>query len=93
MKATQCDAFNLLINNGEKAGQVIFHTHIHIIPRSEDDNLWSSETYSRNPLLHNQETKNLVSCIKEVLSSSSKDYSTVTSSMPKDSEATQKDNS
>ncbi|KAL5648835.1 hypothetical protein ACJX0J_039644, partial [Zea mays] len=43
MKATQCDAFNVLINNGEKAGQVIFHTHVHIIPRSKDDNLWSSE--------------------------------------------------
>jgi len=69
----------VLINNGEKAGQVIFHvsnmtccfslldfeeipcyyylcclyqvflievslqTHVHIIPRSKDDNLWSSE--------------------------------------------------
>ena len=69
----------MLINNGEKAGQVIFHvsnmtcyfslpdfeeiscyyylyclyqvllievllqTHVHIIPRSKDDNLWSSE--------------------------------------------------
>ncbi|XP_062202362.1 adenylylsulfatase HINT3-like isoform X3 [Phragmites australis] len=91
MKATQCDAFNVLINNGEKAGQVIFHTHIHIIPRSKDDNLWSSETYSRNPLSHNQETKNLVSCIKEVLSSSSEDYSTVTLFMPWNSETTQKD--
>ncbi|RLN28471.1 protein hit [Panicum miliaceum] len=83
MKATQCDAFNVLINNGEKAGQVIFHTHVHIIPRSKDDNLWSSETYSRNPISHGQETKNLVSSIKEVLSSSPEDYSTVTSSTPK----------
>ncbi|RLM98356.1 protein hit [Panicum miliaceum] len=83
MKATQCDAFNVLINNGEKAGQVIFHTHVHIIPRSKDDNLWSSETYSRNPISHGQETKNLVSSIKKVLSSSPEDYSTVTSSTPK----------
>ncbi|TVU51526.1 hypothetical protein EJB05_02961, partial [Eragrostis curvula] len=84
MKATQCDAFNVLINNGEKAGQVIFHTHIHIIPRSKDDNLWSSETYSRKPLTHDQETKNLVDSIKEILSSSAKDYSTVTPSTPKE---------
>ncbi|CAN6335853.1 unnamed protein product [Urochloa humidicola] len=83
MKATQCDAFNVLINNGEKAGQVIFHTHVHIIPRSKDDNLWSSETYSRSPISHGQETKNLVSSIKEVLSSSPDDCSTVTSSTPK----------
>ncbi|TVU51499.1 hypothetical protein EJB05_02931, partial [Eragrostis curvula] len=78
------DAFNVLINNGEKAGQVIFHTHIHIIPRSKDDNLWSSETYSRKPLTHDQETKNLVDSIKEILSSSAKDYSTVTPSTPKE---------
>ncbi|CAL4903663.1 unnamed protein product [Urochloa decumbens] len=83
MKATQCDAFNVLINNGEKAGQVIFHTHVHIIPRSKDDNLWSSETYSRSPISHDQETKNLVSSIKEVLSSSPEDYSAATSSTPK----------
>ncbi|KAL6905902.1 hypothetical protein ACP4OV_003503 [Aristida adscensionis] len=84
MKATQCDAFNVLVNNGEKAGQVIFHTHVHIIPRRKDDNLWSSETYPRNPISDNQETKDLVSCIKEVLSSSPEDYSAVTSSTPKD---------
>ncbi|CAD6267953.1 unnamed protein product [Miscanthus lutarioriparius] len=84
MKATQCDAFNVLINNGEKAGQVIFHTHVHIIPRSKDDNLWSSETYSRNPISHGQETKHLVSSIKEIISSSPKDYSTVMSSTPKE---------
>ncbi|KAF8658211.1 hypothetical protein HU200_011555 [Digitaria exilis] len=83
MKATQCDAFNVLINNGEKAGQVVFHTHVHIIPRSKDDNLWSSETYPRNPISHGQETKDLVSSIKEVLSSSPEDHSTVTPSTPK----------
>ncbi|KAL6642429.1 hypothetical protein ACP70R_020610 [Stipagrostis hirtigluma subsp. patula] len=66
MKATQCDAFNVLVNNGEKAGQDIFHT------------------YSRDPLSHNQETKDLVSCIKEALSSSPEDYSTVTPSTPKE---------
>uniref|UniRef100_A0A0E0RFB9 HIT domain-containing protein n=1 Tax=Oryza rufipogon TaxID=4529 RepID=A0A0E0RFB9_ORYRU len=67
VKATQCDAFNVLVNNGKVAGQVIFHTHVHLIPRRKGDNLWSSETYERNSIKHNQETKDLVSGIKELL--------------------------
>ncbi|CAD6270216.1 unnamed protein product [Miscanthus lutarioriparius] len=59
-------------------------THVHIIPRSKDDNLWSAETYSRNPISHGQETKHLVSSIKEIISSSPKDCSTVMSSTPKE---------
>ncbi|KAL5551759.1 hypothetical protein UlMin_001935 [Ulmus minor] len=43
VKATRFDSFNLLVNNGESAGQVIFHTHIHIIPRKASDSLWASE--------------------------------------------------
>ncbi|KAK8588466.1 hypothetical protein V6N13_087389 [Hibiscus sabdariffa] len=45
MKATGSDSFNLLVNNGVAAGQVIFHTHIHIIPRKAGDCLWTSEFY------------------------------------------------
>ncbi|XP_048504199.1 adenylylsulfatase HINT3 isoform X2 [Beta vulgaris subsp. vulgaris] len=44
-KATGCDSFNLLVNNGAAAGQVIFHTHIHIIPRKTHDRLWASEMW------------------------------------------------
>jgi diadenosine tetraphosphate (Ap4A) HIT family hydrolase len=29
--------FNIGINSGEDAGQVIFHCHIHLIPRRKDD--------------------------------------------------------
>lgn len=29
--------FNIGINNGESAGQTIFHSHIHLIPRREGD--------------------------------------------------------
>lgn len=30
-----CDGFNLLQNNGEVAGQTVFHFHMHLIPRYE----------------------------------------------------------
>ena len=34
----ECDGFNLLQNNNEIAGQTIFHFHMHLIPRYENDN-------------------------------------------------------
>lgn len=36
-KALQCDGFNLVQNNKEVAGQTVFHFHIHLIPRYEQD--------------------------------------------------------
>ena len=33
------DGFNLMQNNGEAAGQTVFHLHIHLIPRYEGDNV------------------------------------------------------
>lgn len=36
-KATNADGINIHMNNETAAGQVIFHTHIHIIPRFKDD--------------------------------------------------------
>lgn len=40
MEAVGCDGVNFLINNGEAAGQVVFHTHLHIIPRFNDDGVY-----------------------------------------------------
>jgi len=31
------DGFNLVQNNGESAGQTVFHFHMHLIPRYNDD--------------------------------------------------------
>lgn len=39
MKAAGTNAFHLDINNGEGAGQAVFHAHFHIQPRSKDDGL------------------------------------------------------
>ena len=32
-----CDGFNVVQNNGEVAGQTVFHFHMHLIPRYEED--------------------------------------------------------
>ena len=36
-KALQCDGFNVVQNNGEAAGQTVFHFHMHLIPRYKGD--------------------------------------------------------
>ncbi len=37
MKAVGAEAFNLMCNNGDLAGQTIDHVHLHIIPRFDGD--------------------------------------------------------
>lgn len=32
-----CDGYNIVQNNGEAAGQTVFHFHMHLIPRYKDD--------------------------------------------------------
>ena len=32
-----CDGFNIVQNNGETAGQTVFHFHMHLIPRYKND--------------------------------------------------------
>ncbi len=34
-----CDGFNLMQNNGEAAGQTVFHFHMHLIPRMKGDDV------------------------------------------------------
>ena len=36
-EALKCDGFNLVQNNGEAAGQTVFHFHMHLIPRYHND--------------------------------------------------------
>lgn len=37
--ALECDGLNLVQNNGETAGQTVFHFHMHIIPRYKNDSV------------------------------------------------------
>lgn len=44
-----CDGYNILQNNGEDAGQTVFHFHIHLIPRYKEDDVtitWENGTLS-----------------------------------------------
>ena len=46
-------SFNLLVNNGKEAGQVVNHAHIHLIPRFNKDRLrlkWSHLKYEDNEI-------------------------------------------
>ncbi|MDP2656761.1 MAG: HIT family protein [bacterium] len=47
MKALGASGFNIGVNNGESAGQVIFHAHWHVIPRFDRDGLvpWPEKEY------------------------------------------------
>ena len=47
-KALGCDGVNLLQNNGVAAGQTVFHFHMHLIPRYNNDNVlipWNTLSY------------------------------------------------
>lgn len=39
VKALNLDGFNFFANNGEVAGQSIYHFHIHVTPRYKDDGI------------------------------------------------------
>ncbi|WP_312104211.1 HIT family protein [Lachnoclostridium sp.] len=48
-KTLQCDGINILQNNGTAAGQSVFHFHMHLIPRYENDRVtipWETLSYS-----------------------------------------------
>lgn len=47
ISAVGADSFNLGVNVGRAAGQVVFHTHFHIIPRFATDShrLWGGQPY------------------------------------------------
>lgn len=48
-----CQGFNIVQNNGEVAGQTVFHFHIHLLPRYTDDGqgeFWEPRHYSDETL-------------------------------------------
>lgn len=48
-----CDGLNVLQNNGETAGQTVFHFHTHLVPRFADGKPileWSHEEFSEEEM-------------------------------------------
>lgn len=52
LKATESNGFNLGVNNGEVAGQVVPHVHFHIMPRFKNDgrSLWKGRNYDEGEM-------------------------------------------
>lgn len=48
-EAVGCEGINILQNNGFVAGQTVFHYHVHVVPRKEQDQVtlsWEYQSYS-----------------------------------------------
>ena len=62
-EALKCDGFNIVQNNGEPAGQTVFHFHMHLIPRYEGDQVgitWKPGTLTDE--VKNESLEKLKSC-------------------------------
>ncbi len=55
---------NILTNAGLSAGQTVFHTHIHIIPRYDDEDGFSTSFANNMSSLNPDEMRKLVELIK-----------------------------
>ncbi len=53
--------YNIVINHGKLAGQVINHVHVHIIPRKGNEEVFSWKTHQ----LTEEEAKKVIEKIKE----------------------------
>ncbi|PHJ23552.1 hit domain-containing, partial [Cystoisospora suis] len=62
-KATGCDGINVLQNNGRAAGQVVFHAHMHIVPRFQDDKLFKQFASSKD-MISSEDAKNILTKIQ-----------------------------
>ncbi|MBN1792860.1 HIT family protein [Candidatus Woesearchaeota archaeon] len=64
VKAVDADGFNLGMNTGAAAGQIVFHAHMHIIPRFEGDGLksWPHKELSREEM--DETHKRILSALK-----------------------------
>ncbi|MBI5644601.1 HIT family protein [Candidatus Kaiserbacteria bacterium] len=49
-KALSPDGLNIVMNNKSAGGQIVFHAHVHVIPRKEGDgHLKAARTYVLDP--------------------------------------------
>jgi histidine triad (HIT) family protein len=52
MQALHCDGLNIAMNNGAAADQEVFHAHVHIIPRFQNDTKiqWFHDKYAEGQM-------------------------------------------
>ena len=60
-----CDGYNLVQNNGEAAGQTVFHFHMHLIPRYSDNNESKMINWKPNEF-SDEEMKDICDKMKEI---------------------------
>ena len=63
--ALHCDGFNIVQNNGECAGQTVFHFHMHLIPRYQGDTVGITWTPGE---LSDQDKEEILSKVRAQLS-------------------------
>lgn len=51
-EAVCADGINIMMNNEQDAGQIVFHTHVHIIPRFKNDGYkhWPGHPYGEGEM-------------------------------------------
>jgi len=62
--AFHCEGLNILQNNGELAGQTVFHLHVHVLPRYTDDGVQFSWKHGQPS---EEELDNLADSIRQVI--------------------------
>jgi len=64
IKAVNADGFNTIFNTKPAAGQAVFHTHMHIIPRFKGDGLrhWPEKELSKEEM--EKIKKGIISALK-----------------------------
>jgi histidine triad (HIT) family protein len=62
--AVSADGVNIGMNNESAAGQLVFHAHVHVIPRENEDGYkaWSHKSYDSD-----EEAKEIAGKIREAL--------------------------
>jgi histidine triad (HIT) family protein len=63
--AMNADGFNIVQNDGPAAGQVVFHYHVHIVPRWKGDGITApfSRTFNADPSELQQHAQTIKECI------------------------------
>ncbi len=58
VRAVGAEGINIMMNNESAAGQLVFHSHVHLIPRFEGDGFehWPGTPYEEGVMVHTAES-------------------------------------